>query len=147
MPLQISNNHFIHAWSSYVTESWCSLTMQWTDISLWYGYFNSTNWWILPILEIFFTMWIWSEWIYGMCLLKEKMLPMYVYQNGIQLIFLMLWINNFHQIAFANKAMKPNTVKFFRTQSPRHFEGGDWNEGGSCQRNQPLSSEEVLIWY
>jgi len=46
---------------------------------------------------------------------------------------------------FANKAMRPNTVKFFRTQSPRHFEGGDWNEGGSCQHNQPLSSEEVLI--
>ncbi|XP_066400018.1 protein trichome birefringence-like 13 [Miscanthus floridulus] len=48
-----------------------------------------------------------------------------------------------NMIMFANKEMRPNTVKFFRTQSPRHFEGGDWNEGGSCQRNQPLSSEEV----
>lgn len=48
-----------------------------------------------------------------------------------------------NMLTFANKAMRPNTVKFFRTQSPRHFEGGDWNEGGSCQRNQPLSSEEV----
>jgi len=48
-----------------------------------------------------------------------------------------------HMITFVNKAMRPNGMKFFRTQSPRHFEGGDWNEGGSCQRDQPLSSEEV----
>ncbi|KAG8099917.1 hypothetical protein GUJ93_ZPchr0013g34107 [Zizania palustris] len=48
-----------------------------------------------------------------------------------------------HMMIFVNKAMKPDGVKFFRTQSPRHFEGGDWNEGGSCQRDQPLSSEEV----
>ncbi|XP_073115619.1 protein trichome birefringence-like 13 isoform X2 [Elaeis guineensis] len=31
-----------------------------------------------------------------------------------------------------------DAVKFFRTQSPRHFEGGDWNKGGSCRRIQPL---------
>ncbi|PUZ72117.1 hypothetical protein GQ55_2G367600 [Panicum hallii var. hallii] len=48
-----------------------------------------------------------------------------------------------HMIMFVNKAVRPNTFKFFRTQSPRHFEGGDWNEGGSCQRSQPLSSEQV----
>ncbi|WVZ65983.1 hypothetical protein U9M48_015262 [Paspalum notatum var. saurae] len=48
-----------------------------------------------------------------------------------------------HMITFVNKAMRPNTIKLFRTQSPRHFEGGDWNEGGSCQRNQPLLLEEV----
>ncbi|XP_040381596.1 protein trichome birefringence-like 13 isoform X2 [Oryza brachyantha] len=47
-----------------------------------------------------------------------------------------------HMIIFVNKAMRPNGVKFFRTQSPRHFEGGDWNEGGSCQRDKPLSAEE-----
>jgi hypothetical protein len=40
--------------------------------------------------------------------------------------------------------MRPNGKKFFRTQSPRHFEGGDWNEGGSCQRDKPLSAQEVL---
>lgn len=48
-----------------------------------------------------------------------------------------------HMIIFVNKAMRPNGVKLFRTQSPRHFEGGDWNEGGSCQRDKPLSAEEV----
>ena len=34
-------------------------------------------------------------------------------------------------------------LKFFRTQSPRHFEGGDWDQGGSCQRDRPLSIEQV----
>ena len=39
--------------------------------------------------------------------------------------------------------MGPNTLKFLRTQSPRHFEGGDWNEGGKCHRHKPLGAEEV----
>ncbi|KAB2636107.1 protein trichome birefringence-like 13 [Pyrus ussuriensis x Pyrus communis] len=32
---------------------------------------------------------------------------------------------------------------FFRTQSPRHFEGGDWDQGGSCNRLNPLLVEQV----
>ncbi|KAF7008316.1 hypothetical protein CFC21_023093 [Triticum aestivum] len=52
-----------------------------------------------------------------------------------------------HMITFVNKAMRPNGLKFFSTQSPRHFEGGDWNEGGSCQHDQPLSSEEVKEFF
>ncbi|KAM0921365.1 hypothetical protein ACQ4PT_006906 [Festuca glaucescens] len=52
-----------------------------------------------------------------------------------------------HVVTFVNKAIRPNGIKFFRTQSPRHFEGGDWNEGGSCQREQPLSSEEVKEFF
>lgn len=52
-----------------------------------------------------------------------------------------------HMITFVNKAMRPNGLKFFSTQSPRHFESGDWNEGGSCQRDQPLSSEEVKEFF
>ncbi|MQL73104.1 hypothetical protein Taro_005468 [Colocasia esculenta] len=36
-----------------------------------------------------------------------------------------------------------NSIKIFRTQSPRHFEGGDWNEGGSCRRTKPLLPEQV----
>lgn len=36
-----------------------------------------------------------------------------------------------------------DAVKFFRTQSPRHFEDGDWNKGGSCRRIQPLLPGQV----
>lgn len=39
--------------------------------------------------------------------------------------------------------MMPGAPKFFRTQSPRHFEGGDWNEGGSCRHVQPFSHQQV----
>jgi hypothetical protein len=47
------------------------------------------------------------------------------------------------QISYVKEKARPDAVKFFRTQSPRHFEGGDWDQGGSCQRDQPLSAEQV----
>ncbi|XP_058081083.1 protein trichome birefringence-like 13 isoform X2 [Magnolia sinica] len=48
-----------------------------------------------------------------------------------------------HMIMYVERKARPGALKFFRTQSPRHFEGGDWNEGGSCQRTQPLFPEQV----
>ncbi|KAE8711707.1 Protein trichome birefringence-like 13 [Hibiscus syriacus] len=48
-----------------------------------------------------------------------------------------------HMTQFVEKTMRPGAIKLFRTQSPRHFEGGDWDQGGSCQRLQPLLPEEV----
>ncbi|KAI3702304.1 hypothetical protein L6452_28037 [Arctium lappa] len=46
-------------------------------------------------------------------------------------------------ISYVEEKARPGTVLFFRTQSPRHFEGGDWDQGGSCAHLQPLSPEEV----
>lgn len=34
-------------------------------------------------------------------------------------------------------------VTFLRTFSPAHFENGDWNKGGSCERKMPYTKEEV----
>ncbi|XP_057815610.2 protein trichome birefringence-like 13 isoform X2 [Cryptomeria japonica] len=48
-----------------------------------------------------------------------------------------------NMIDFVEKNMPKNALNVFRTQSPRHFEGGDWNEGGTCQRTKPLLPEEV----
>ncbi|KAK9097100.1 hypothetical protein Sjap_022597 [Stephania japonica] len=48
-----------------------------------------------------------------------------------------------HMITFVEREMRPGAVNIFRTQSPRHFEGGDWDQGGSCQRLEPLSAELV----
>ncbi|KAL5988317.1 Protein trichome birefringence-like 13 [Asimina triloba] len=48
-----------------------------------------------------------------------------------------------HMILFVESMTRPSAIKFFRTQSPRHFEGGDWNEGGSCGRVEPLLPEKV----
>ncbi|CAA6663019.1 unnamed protein product [Spirodela intermedia] len=47
-----------------------------------------------------------------------------------------------HMIAYVERVGR-HAIKFFRTQSPRHFEGGDWNEGGSCGRTEPLSPQQV----
>ncbi|OAY83173.1 Protein trichome birefringence-like 13 [Ananas comosus] len=46
-------------------------------------------------------------------------------------------------ISYVEKTASTNTIKFFRTQSPRHFEGGDWNEGGSCPRVEPLLPDKA----
>lgn len=39
----------------------------------------------------------------------------------------------------------PNTLKFWRLQSPRHFYGGDWNQNGSCLFDKPLEEFQVQI--
>ncbi|KAG6409020.1 hypothetical protein SASPL_132049 [Salvia splendens] len=47
-----------------------------------------------------------------------------------------------HMVSFVEKNARKNAILFFRTQSPRHFEGGNWDEGGSCPRVQPLAPRE-----
>ena len=34
-------------------------------------------------------------------------------------------------------------VTIMRTVSPAHYENGEWNKGGSCQRKRPYSMEEM----
>ncbi|KAL0356960.1 UNVERIFIED_CONTAM: protein trichome birefringence-like 13 [Sesamum calycinum] len=48
-----------------------------------------------------------------------------------------------HMVSYVEKNARPSTILFFRTQSPRHFENGDWNQGGSCPRLQPLVPQEL----
>ncbi|KAK4438026.1 protein trichome birefringence-like 13 [Sesamum alatum] len=48
-----------------------------------------------------------------------------------------------HMVSYVEKNARPSAILFFRTQSPRHFEGGDWDQGGSCPRSQPLLPQEV----
>ncbi|KAJ1418806.1 PMR5 N-terminal domain [Sesbania bispinosa] len=39
----------------------------------------------------------------------------------------------------------PGLKAFYRTISPRHFVGGDWNTGGSCDNTKPMSvGKEIL---
>ncbi|KAL5572334.1 hypothetical protein UlMin_021931 [Ulmus minor] len=39
----------------------------------------------------------------------------------------------------------PNLKVFYRTISPRHFVGGDWNTGGSCDNTTPMSIGKEVI--
>ncbi|KAJ8749224.1 hypothetical protein K2173_018700 [Erythroxylum novogranatense] len=48
-----------------------------------------------------------------------------------------------HMVQYDDKGMQPGGIKFFRTQSPRLFEGGDWDEGGSWPQLQPLLLHHV----
>ncbi|KAB2636129.1 protein trichome birefringence-like 13 [Pyrus ussuriensis x Pyrus communis] len=48
-----------------------------------------------------------------------------------------------HMVMLIENRTKAGAIKFFRTQSPRHFEGGDWDQGGSCNRLNPLLVEQV----
>lgn len=48
-----------------------------------------------------------------------------------------------HMNSNVENRIRPGGIKIFRTQSPRHFEGGEWNEGGSCNRLLPLGIEQV----
>ncbi|KAL3843829.1 hypothetical protein ACJIZ3_001232 [Penstemon smallii] len=48
-----------------------------------------------------------------------------------------------HMVPFVEEQARPGALLYFRTQSPRHFEGGDWDQGGSCSRWQPLVTQEV----
>ncbi|KAK7340777.1 hypothetical protein VNO77_21490 [Canavalia gladiata] len=39
-------------------------------------------------------------------------------------------------------------VTFLRTFSPAHFENGEWNKGGACERTKPYSKQEMKFhWY
>ncbi|KAL3730152.1 hypothetical protein ACJRO7_027196 [Eucalyptus globulus] len=74
--------------------------------------------------------------------------PMLFFRNGQPLIpplkpdiGLDLVLEN--MMKYVSKEAKSGTIKFFRTQSPRHFEGGDWDQGGSCPRSKPLLPEQV----
>ncbi|XP_019464592.1 PREDICTED: protein trichome birefringence-like 16 isoform X2 [Lupinus angustifolius] len=39
----------------------------------------------------------------------------------------------------------PGLKAFFRSISPRHFFGGDWNTGGSCDNTKPMSVGKELL--
>lgn len=74
--------------------------------------------------------------------------PMLFFENGLPLIpplppHVGLDLVLKHMISFVERRMRAGGIKFFRTQSPRHFEGGDWDQGGFCQHLQPLLPEQV----
>ncbi|OIV97351.1 hypothetical protein TanjilG_07103 [Lupinus angustifolius] len=40
----------------------------------------------------------------------------------------------------------PGLKVFFRSISPRHFVGGEWNTGGSCDNTTPMSVGKEILW-
>ncbi|RAL45006.1 hypothetical protein DM860_003765 [Cuscuta australis] len=52
-----------------------------------------------------------------------------------------------HVVSYVEDRIRENAIILFRTQSPRHFDGGDWDQGGSCLRSHPLSPQEVEEYF
>ncbi|KAK8939295.1 hypothetical protein KSP40_PGU002194 [Platanthera guangdongensis] len=50
-------------------------------------------------------------------------------------------------ISYINEQVPKKTIKIWRSQSPRHFYGGEWNQNGSCLLNEPLKLEELDLWF
>ncbi|KAG0452842.1 hypothetical protein HPP92_025506 [Vanilla planifolia] len=50
-------------------------------------------------------------------------------------------------ISYIEREVPKKIVKIWRTQSPRHFHGGDWNQNGSCLFSEPLNHEELDSWF
>ncbi|XP_057788008.1 protein trichome birefringence-like 12 [Salvia miltiorrhiza] len=52
-----------------------------------------------------------------------------------------------NMVAHIEKAFPKKVLKFWRLQSPRHFQGGDWNQNGSCLFDEPLEESELDLWF
>ncbi|XP_009392859.2 protein trichome birefringence-like 12 [Musa acuminata AAA Group] len=50
-------------------------------------------------------------------------------------------------ISYIEKEVPEKTLKFWRTQSPRHFFGGEWDHNGSCLFGEPLKETELDSWF
>ena len=45
--------------------------------------------------------------------------------------------------SYIDREMPSKTLKLWRTQSPRHFHGGEWDRNGSCVTDRLLEEDEV----
>ncbi|WVZ78140.1 hypothetical protein U9M48_025901 [Paspalum notatum var. saurae] len=49
--------------------------------------------------------------------------------------------------AYVDREAPSNTLKLWRTQSPRHFHGGEWDRNGSCVTDRLLGEDELEAWF
>jgi hypothetical protein len=45
--------------------------------------------------------------------------------------------------SYIEREVPSKTLKLWRTQSPRHFDGGEWDHNGSCVSDRLLEEHEV----
>ncbi|OAY80283.1 Protein trichome birefringence-like 12 [Ananas comosus] len=49
--------------------------------------------------------------------------------------------------SYIDQEVPKQTLKLWRTQSPRHFYGGEWDHNGSCLFDEPLKDNELDSWF
>ncbi|KAG9446017.1 hypothetical protein H6P81_012145 [Aristolochia fimbriata] len=70
----------------------------------------------------------------------KPLLPPLKVSDGLQVV-----LNNV--VSYIEREVLPRTVKLWRTQSPRHFYGGEWNQNGSCLFDGPLDENQLDLWF
>ncbi|XP_061996309.1 protein trichome birefringence-like 16 [Rosa rugosa] len=69
---------------------------------------------------------------------KDKKIAMIWKAKNVTVYSVVNWVNS-------QLPKYPGLKVFYRSISPRHFVGGDWNTGGSCDNTKPMSvGKEVL---
>lgn len=48
--------------------------------------------------------------------------------------------------SYIEREVPSKTLKLWRSQSPRHFYGGEWDHNGSCVSDRLLQEHEVTLW-
>ncbi|KAG0616330.1 hypothetical protein M758_5G106000 [Ceratodon purpureus] len=48
---------------------------------------------------------------------------------------------------FIDDRVPAKVLKVWRLQSPRHFQGGEWNQNGSCSSSMLLNETQVEEWF
>uniref|UniRef100_A0A453MWN4 Trichome birefringence-like C-terminal domain-containing protein n=1 Tax=Aegilops tauschii subsp. strangulata TaxID=200361 RepID=A0A453MWN4_AEGTS len=49
--------------------------------------------------------------------------------------------------SYIEREVPSTTMKLWRTQSPRHFDGGEWDHNGSCLSKRLLEEHELDSWF
>ncbi|OAY68358.1 Protein trichome birefringence-like 12 [Ananas comosus] len=49
--------------------------------------------------------------------------------------------------SYIDREVPKQTLKLWRTQSPRHFYGGEWDHNGSCLFDEPPKDNELDSWF
>lgn len=106
----------------------------WANINQFYDVlvFNTGHWWELDKFP------------------KER--PLVFYKGGKPIVPPLEMLDGLElvlqsMISYIKKEIPKNVVKIWRTQSPRHFYGGKWNQNGSCLFTEPLKLEELDSWF
>ncbi|MCO5587109.1 hypothetical protein L7F22_041056 [Adiantum nelumboides] len=70
----------------------------------------------------------------------KPIIPPLNLRNGLRVVLQ-------HMVEFTERRYPSEVLKIWRTQSPRHFEGGDWNQNGSCVTSRLLQDSQIEQWF